>query len=175
MTTAGCGRPRTAERPNEPTLHSKTDQGYEPEPDDHARFMDLVAPAGDVHCSIRDFAKFAVYELSAARGNDPLLKPATAERYRELSNSRAPLIYPKGDPKGKKLKLPPGKGKGGKMGPQISSDGRSFFGGSNFVSAGCILWPDENLATVAAINAGSNNEALRAALDLARQAVVEGR
>jgi CubicO group peptidase (beta-lactamase class C family) len=169
MTTAGCGRPRSAERPSEPTLHSKTDSRYEPEPDDRADGMLLVAPAGDVHCSIRDFAKFAIYELSAARGNDMLLKPATAEHYRELSNARGPLIYPKA----MKMKLPPGKGKGEKKGPQKSNEGRNFFGGSNFVSAGCMLWPEENLAAVAAINAGSNNEAIRIALNLAHQAMLD--
>jgi CubicO group peptidase (beta-lactamase class C family) len=177
MATAGCGRPRSADRPNEPTLHSKTDRGYKPEPADRAGFMSLVAPAGDVHCSIRDFAKFAIYELSAARGNDSLLKPATAERYRELSKTRAPLIYPQGqkNPQGQKMKRPPGKMSAEKKLPPQPGEGRSFFGGSNFVSAGCLLWPDEAIAAVAAINAGSNNEAVRAALQLAKQAVVDGR
>src|SRR5439155_10780716 len=37
MTTAGFGRPRTKERPNEPSLHRKGDQGYEPEAEGEAR------------------------------------------------------------------------------------------------------------------------------------------
>jgi hypothetical protein len=41
----------------------------------------------------------------------------------------------------------------------------------DYISAGCILWPQENLAAVAAINAGSANEAIRAARDAIKQAV----
>jgi hypothetical protein len=44
-----------------------------------------LANAGGVHCSIRDFAKFASYELSAARGKGALLKPAIAQRAQELA------------------------------------------------------------------------------------------
>jgi CubicO group peptidase (beta-lactamase class C family) len=39
----------------------------------------------------------------------------------------------------------------------------AFFGGSNAVSSGCLGWPDENIAVVAAINAGFANDAIAAA------------
>jgi len=39
----------------------------------------------------------------------------------------------------------------------------SFFGHFDYVSSGRILWPDQNLAAVAAIDAGSSNDAIRAA------------
>ena len=89
LTRAGFGTPRTKERPNEPARHRKTEDGYEPEPEPEAgRPADgsvAMAGPGGVHCSIRDFARFAAYELSAAQGKDILLKPATAKRWRELS------------------------------------------------------------------------------------------
>jgi len=170
MSTAGFGRPRSKERPNEPTLHRKTDAGFEPEPDDRVNVMAVFAAAGDVHCSIRDFAKFASYELNAANGNDTLLKPATAKRFRELSQTTAPLMYPK-----MKKKAPDGKDGGQKVvgakGPPPAGSGRSFFGGSEYVSAGCILWSEENLAAVAAINAGFSNEAIRAVHEGIKKAV----
>jgi CubicO group peptidase (beta-lactamase class C family) len=166
MGTAGFGRPRSKDRPNEPTLHRKTDTGFEPEPDERVNLMAVFAPAGDVHCSIRDFAKFASYELNAANGNNTLLKPETAKRLRELPEGAGPLVYPKGV----KAKAGGDRNAGQKKGPP-GKPGNSFFGGSDYVSAGCILWPEENLAAVAAINAGFSNEAIRAAHEAIKQIV----
>jgi CubicO group peptidase (beta-lactamase class C family) len=179
MATAGFGIPRTKDRPNEPTLHTKTDTGYEPEADDRANALAVLAPAGNVHCSIRDFARFASYELNAAQGKNALVKPNTAQRWQELSQSAPRLQYTKADggkrspnnadePKKKKSK-----GEGGKRSPDAAG-GRPFFGGSPFISTGCIVWPTENLAVVAAINAGFANEAVRAAFDSLKQAVAGG-
>jgi CubicO group peptidase (beta-lactamase class C family) len=86
MTKAGFGRPRSKERPNEPWSHIKGPDGYRPEPADRPEDPSAVlAGAGGVHCSIRDFAKFASYQLTAARGKDTLVKGATAKRWRELT------------------------------------------------------------------------------------------
>jgi CubicO group peptidase (beta-lactamase class C family) len=86
MSNAGFGRPRSKERPNEPWSHLKGPSGYRPEPADWPAGPGVVlAGAGGVHCPIRDFARFASYQLSAARGKDALLKPATARRWQELA------------------------------------------------------------------------------------------
>jgi CubicO group peptidase (beta-lactamase class C family) len=138
MTTAGFGRPRTKERPSEPSLHRKGEMGYEPEPEGQMNRMAALAPAGDVHCSIRDFARFASYELNAAQGNDSLLQAATAKRFQELSGDRL-------------------------------AEGRAFFGGSQYISTGFIVWPSKNLAVVVAINGGSAGDAVRAAFEAVRQ------
>jgi CubicO group peptidase (beta-lactamase class C family) len=178
MATAGFGIPRTKDRPDEPTLHTKTDTGYEPEADDRTNALAVLAPAGNVHCSIRDFARFASYELSAAQGKNTLVKPKTAQRWQELSQSAPRLQYTKSDggkgppgiadgPKKKKSN-----GQGGKR-PPDAAGGRPFFGGSPFISTCCIVWPAENLAVVAAINAGFNNDAIRAAFDSLKQAVAD--
>jgi CubicO group peptidase (beta-lactamase class C family) len=90
MTRAGIGRPRSPERPNEPWLHLKEEQGYVPEPDRERVAMAVLEAAGSVHCSIRDFARLASYELSAAQGKDPLLKPATAKRSQEIIGGDQP-------------------------------------------------------------------------------------
>jgi CubicO group peptidase (beta-lactamase class C family) len=166
MTTAGFGRPRTKERPNEPSLHSKGQADYEAEADDRLIVMAALAPAGDVHCSIRDFAKFAAYELNAAKGNDSLLRAATAQRWQELSRMGGP---PEG--KGKKTKTPseggvpqPGKKVVIADGKLEALGGRPFFGGSAFISTGCVVWPDITLAAVVAVNAGGAGDGVREAL-----------
>jgi CubicO group peptidase (beta-lactamase class C family) len=138
MATAGFGRPWSKERPSEPALHRKGDQGYEPEADGQANPMAALAPAGDVHCSIRDFARFASYELNAAQWKDSLLQPATAKRRQELSRGE-------------------------------TAEGRSFFGGSPFISTGFVLWPSKNLAVVVAINGGSAGDAVRAVFEAVKQ------
>jgi CubicO group peptidase (beta-lactamase class C family) len=177
MTTAGFGTPRSKDRPNEPTLHNKTDTGFEPEADDRVNALEAFAPAGNVHCSIRDFAKFAAYELAAARGQNSLLKPETAQRLRELSRPAAPGGGKRPPMKTGAGELQPGKADGDKAQTAKGKKGKApsgasapaFFGGSQFVSAGCILWPQENLSIVAAINAGSCNDAVRAAHEALKQ------
>jgi CubicO group peptidase (beta-lactamase class C family) len=123
MQTAGFGRPRSNERPHQPTLHRKSETGFEPEPDYRVNFMSVFAPAGDIHCSIRDFARFAIYELIAARGDNKLLKPATAKRQQELLQSRMPLVYPMG----KKPKVGDAKKAGERKGPPPGGAGGAFF------------------------------------------------
>ncbi len=132
MTSAGFGRPRSKERPNEPWLHARGPMGYRPEPAERPSDPGAVlAGAGGVHCSIRDFAKFASYELSAARGKDTLLKPALAKRWQELTEGER-------------------------------AEGRPVFGGTQVLTAGYVLWPSKNLAVVVAVNGGSALEACRA-------------
>jgi hypothetical protein len=88
-----------------------------------------------------------------------------------MSQMAGPLVYPKMI----KGKAPGGKIFGEKIGdkkrPPPGRPGNSFFGGSDYVSAGCILWPEENLAAVAAINAGFSNEAIRAAHEAIKMVV----
>ncbi len=91
MTTAGFDSPRTKERPNEPASHVKGAGGYAAVPDRERPAEQILAPAGGgCCCSIRDFARFAAHQLAAARGKDPLLKPATAARAREVLRGEAP-------------------------------------------------------------------------------------
>lgn len=86
LSRAGFGHPCTKDRPNEPWLHVKRGEAFEPVPDRDWPVEVVMAAAGDVHCSIRDLAKLASYELLASQGNDPQLKPATAKRMQELTN-----------------------------------------------------------------------------------------
>lgn len=88
LARAGFGRPCTKDRPNEPWLHVNRGKTFVPEQEQEQRPVEVIlAAAGDVHCSIRDLTKLAVYELLAAQGKDPLLKPETAKRRQELTNT----------------------------------------------------------------------------------------
>jgi CubicO group peptidase (beta-lactamase class C family) len=132
MASAGFGRPRSKDRPNQPAFHAKSADGYQPEPEERqAQPERILAGAGGVHCSIRDFAKFASYELLASQGKDPLLKPATAKCWQELSVSGR-------------------------------AEGREIFGGTQWMTAGYIIWPDENIAAAVAVNGGEATDACRA-------------
>jgi CubicO group peptidase (beta-lactamase class C family) len=142
MNSAGFGRPWSKERPHEPWSHIKGKGGYELEPEERSGGPGLaLAAAGAVHCSIRDFAKFASYELAAAQGKNRLLNPATAKRWQEIRRGEKP---------GEVL---------------------SFFGGSPSISAGCMTWASKNLAVVAAINGGSVGGACKAILEAAKRKV----
>jgi len=163
MKTAGFGRPWSKDRPYEPLLHQKGDNGYEPEAEDRTNLLEAVAPAGNVHCSIRDFARFAIYELSAARGNNTLLKPETAKRFQELTRpTGGPPTKTGGEKRGGgKAAKADGGAKSGKRPPT----GRAFFGGSAFISSGCMPWPDLNQAAVVTINGGGAHDAINLAFE----------
>jgi CubicO group peptidase (beta-lactamase class C family) len=91
MTTANFGNPRTKDRPNQPASHVKSGAGYVAMPDRERPAEQLLAAAGGgCYCSIRDFARFAAYQLAAARGNDSLLKRPTAARAREMLPGEVP-------------------------------------------------------------------------------------
>jgi len=90
MTTAGFGFPRSKTRPNEPAFHVMRDKAYQAMPDMERPPEVIMAPAGGCHCSIRDFGKFAAYRLAAAQGKDPLLKPETVKRVREVLGQEFP-------------------------------------------------------------------------------------
>jgi hypothetical protein len=127
-----------------------------------------------VHCSVRDFAKFAAYELAAARGENRLLTAETARRFKEvMSAGRGLSAGGKTGPGTKggefKAKGPKGGAKG-KAPPGASA----FFGGSPFVSSGCMLWPDQNVATVVAVNAGDAGDAVRQMLESVKERVSTG-
>ncbi len=86
LASAGVGNPRTKEHPDQPSLHIKGANGYEPEPEGRGGPVEgLFIGAGGVYCTARDLTQFACYELAAAQGHDELLKEKTAARWQELS------------------------------------------------------------------------------------------
>jgi CubicO group peptidase (beta-lactamase class C family) len=74
MESAGFGSPGHPGKVDQPWGHRVTRKQVEPTLIDNAPAM---GPAGTVHCSISDWAKFAALHLQGERGNSRLLKPAT--------------------------------------------------------------------------------------------------
>jgi CubicO group peptidase (beta-lactamase class C family) len=80
MKTAGFGAPGSPEKIDQPRGHLKMLTWYSPVapgPGIAADNPPVIAPAGTVHCSIGDWAKYAGLHLSAARGRPRLLKADT--------------------------------------------------------------------------------------------------
>lgn len=75
MSTAGFGAPGRPDVVDEPRGHSVSGQPVEPGP--LADNPPVIGPAGTVHCSIRDWAKYITLHLRGAQGDSKLLEPAT--------------------------------------------------------------------------------------------------
>jgi CubicO group peptidase (beta-lactamase class C family) len=82
LTTVGFGYPATPSRPNQPRGHWRRGETILELPLDDARRQLAIClwPAGAVHCSIGDLAKYAADHLSGLRGRSALLPSAYYER-----------------------------------------------------------------------------------------------
>lgn len=82
MSSAGFGPPGSKDSLDQPRGHKE--DGEVVEPDRHADNPPAIAPAGTVHCSIQDWAKFVQLHLDAELGKPRLL---SAESFRMLHQS----------------------------------------------------------------------------------------
>jgi CubicO group peptidase (beta-lactamase class C family) len=81
MTTVGFGYPATVAAPNQPRGHARSDGTTVELPlDDTRQLAVCLWPAGAVHCSIGDLARYAADHLNGLRGDPALLPPALYER-----------------------------------------------------------------------------------------------
>jgi CubicO group peptidase (beta-lactamase class C family) len=98
MTSAGFGPPGSPGRIDQPWGHVEENGKAVPEQHDNAP---ALGPAGTVHVSIPDWARFALLHLRGDRGGAPLLEPAT---FRRLHSAPAGSDYAAGwgvsDPRG---------------------------------------------------------------------------
>ena len=76
MTTAGFGAPGKIGGLDQPWGHHKGAEGFTPNQADNAP---ALGPAGTVHASLSDWAKFGVLHMQAARGTPCLLKASTSK------------------------------------------------------------------------------------------------
>jgi len=74
MASAGFGSPGRPGKVNQPWGHHRSGDQVEPTLQDNAPAM---GPAGTVHCSVPDWAKFAALHLDGEQGKSKLLKPST--------------------------------------------------------------------------------------------------
>ena len=78
MSTCGFGAMGTPGKTDEPWQHRVAGTRHQPiEPGPRADNPPVIGPAGTVHCSIGDWAKFVQAHLRGERGEHGLLKPET--------------------------------------------------------------------------------------------------
>jgi CubicO group peptidase (beta-lactamase class C family) len=80
MRSAGIGWPATENRPDQPRGHYSEAGGFRPQGIDEYPRGACLSPAGDVHCSIVDLARYGSVHLAGLRGRDSLVKSATIRR-----------------------------------------------------------------------------------------------
>jgi CubicO group peptidase (beta-lactamase class C family) len=73
MTTAGFGSPGTAEAVDQPWGHGGIFGPKAIAPGPQADNPAVIGPAGTVHCSLADWAKYAAFHLRGSRGEEPRL------------------------------------------------------------------------------------------------------
>lgn len=88
MTTAGFGAPAAVGKVDQPWGHTKKMfSGSEPVPPGPGADNPLaISPAGAVHCSVGDLAKYAAFHMAGERGESKLLK---AESFKKLHTAVA--------------------------------------------------------------------------------------
>ena len=88
MTTAGFGAPASVNKVDQPWGHTKTlVSGIEAVPPGPRADNPLaISPAGAVHCSLGDLAKYAAFHMVGERGESKLL---TAESFKKLHTAVA--------------------------------------------------------------------------------------
>jgi len=77
LTTAGFGWPAVSDSNQPWGHHLASGQLVARPPEDPYRVPELLAPAGDVHMSVRDFGTFVQAHLRGLRGEDGILRPET--------------------------------------------------------------------------------------------------
>ncbi len=82
LRSAGFAWPATEERPKQPYGHSGTppDLSVQEVGEDLLGDDDYLSPAGSIHCSIEDLARFVDFHLQGLHGRDGALKAETVRR-----------------------------------------------------------------------------------------------
>ena len=80
MKTGGFGWPATADDPHQPTGHYFGAELRPQELDDEYVLGAFISPAGNIHCSVGDLARYAVFHLQGLAGVDGALRAETLQR-----------------------------------------------------------------------------------------------
>ena len=88
MTSAGFGAPGTPDRVDQPRGHKENGDSVEPGRD--ADNPPAIAPAGTVHCTLEDWAKFIQLHLDAAMGAPRMLSAESFHTLQTPANNLRP-------------------------------------------------------------------------------------
>ena len=142
MTSAGFGAPASVGQVDQPWGHTKSGASIKPvPPGPGADNPAAISPAGAVHCSLGDLAKYAAFHMAGERGASKLLKADTLKK----------LHTPAGDDYA--------------LGWGVSE--RKWAGGRTLSHSGSntmfyvVVWmaPEKNCAVIIASNIGVNDAA----------------
>lgn len=78
--SGGFGWPATPNRTDQPRGHSFMGESYSPMPFGVYELGAYLDPAGDIHCSIKELARYGQAHLEGMYGNDGLLSASTIRR-----------------------------------------------------------------------------------------------
>ena len=90
LETCGIGWPATEERLNQPRGHYGGRDGRTVQGLDDFRLGAFMRPAGDVHCSVGDLARYGLAHLAGLSGEDGFLKAATIRELHHVWDEGAP-------------------------------------------------------------------------------------
>ena len=96
MNSSGFGHPGTALIPDQPRGHGVANGTFVPLDDHEHPPMHIIAPAGNVHCSIADLAKYLISHLKGLNGHDGELRSETIKRLHTLPARHSELQYASG-------------------------------------------------------------------------------
>ncbi len=151
MTSAGFGWPASRENPHQPRGHfTEEDGSLRPRDWDEYPFDEYLAPAGNVHCSITDLARYAIFHLEGLQGESPALTQQTFARLHtapELNDNGS------GYAAGWRISRTPGLG---------AKHDHSGSGGTFFATVE--LYPEAGCAIVVATNFGLEGQAVSEAV-----------
>lgn len=126
LRSTGFGWPATEDRPNQPHGHYELASNLRVQEIGKYELLDMAAfgPAGDLHCSLEDFASFAAFHLRVLSNRDSSLKAENVSRFwREGKTDDGERRY-------------------------------GLFGSGGTFMAMIMLYPESDLAIVAATNYG---------------------
>lgn len=83
LSSAGIGWPATPERPDQPRGHFRAGDTLRPQGLEEYPLGAFMHPAGDVHLSVRDLARYALAHLNGLVGREDFLRPETVRRLHE--------------------------------------------------------------------------------------------
>ena len=90
LTSCGFGWPATADRPDEPRGHFGAGATRRVQGLDEYPLGAFMAPAGNVHCSAADLARYGLAHLAGLNGEDGFLRAATIQELHRLEPDGAP-------------------------------------------------------------------------------------
>jgi CubicO group peptidase (beta-lactamase class C family) len=138
MNSAGFGPPGRAGVMDQPRGHIEAGESVEPGP--RADNPPAIAPAGTVHCTVGDWAKFAAFHLKGARGEATEGPKLKAETWKKLHTAEGEHPYVMGW-------LPVGTKEGGVL---------THAGSNTMWHAIVVIIPKQDLAVVVACNKGGD-------------------